>query len=157
MNFLKQILNKAAASIQKRKTEKEKRKKAENDAILEEYRAKLSAYQSSLAAIAADRHCFNGEMKCRTRQYKGDEGAIAEFSRALELDPNCVTAYIGRGFAYIKIDQLDLARNDIETGLKLYPGTWDQLYDEKMFSRWMRYEDSFRIRSEMIRWNIVFK
>ena len=120
MNLFKQILNNAAASRQKRKTDKDNLKKAENDAILEHYRAKLSAYKASIL-------CASGKRDMYARSF---ESAIQTFSQALELDPKRVDAYISRGIAYIKDGQTDLGKNDFAVGVKLYPGTMVEFFIE---------------------------
>jgi len=47
--------------------------------------------------------------------YSGNEQyqeAIVEFSKAIELDAQCIEAYINRGMVYFFCGELDLAGND---------------------------------------------
>jgi tetratricopeptide (TPR) repeat protein len=57
-----------------------------------------------------------------TREYKGDlAGAIADYDRAIELDPRLAFAYRNRGNARLKKGDLAGAIADYEAFLKLAP------------------------------------
>ncbi|MGD8886727.1 MAG: tetratricopeptide repeat protein, partial [Gammaproteobacteria bacterium] len=47
--------------------------------------------------------------------------AVADFSNAVELNPNYVTAFIGRANAYAKLEQYKAAYQDFATAQKLSP------------------------------------
>ena len=47
--------------------------------------------------------------------------AIAEFSRAIELDPNYAEAYYKRGVAYLRKDKYDEAIADLTKAIELDP------------------------------------
>ncbi len=49
------------------------------------------------------------------------EQAIEEFNQAIELDPNCATAYNNRAYAYIRKGQWDLAIADCNKAIELDP------------------------------------
>lgn len=49
------------------------------------------------------------------------DGAIASFSRAIEIDPTYAHAYTGRGTVYFKLSKYDLALADYDRSLKLDP------------------------------------
>lgn len=49
------------------------------------------------------------------------EGAIANFARSIELDPEDAEPYIWRGEAYAKLGEFDRAMPDLATALKLRP------------------------------------
>ena len=49
------------------------------------------------------------------------DGAIADFTRALQDYPNFADAYNNRGFAYAKKGQLEAARSDLEHALAINP------------------------------------
>jgi len=49
------------------------------------------------------------------------EGAIASFTRAIEIDPNFAHAYTGRGTMYFYLSKYDLALADFDRSLKLDP------------------------------------
>ena len=47
--------------------------------------------------------------------------SIALFTRAIEKDTGYVLAVVSRGAAYLKLDMLDLARNDFDRAVKIDP------------------------------------
>jgi hypothetical protein len=49
------------------------------------------------------------------------EEAVAEYTKAIELDPKLATAYYGRGLAYFKMKQYDSALADFNKALELDP------------------------------------
>ena len=53
---------------------------------------------------------------------KNYEGAIVDFSKAIELVPNA-KSYFGRGLAYMGIDSLDNAKSDFSEGIALQPNS----------------------------------
>jgi tetratricopeptide (TPR) repeat protein len=58
------------------------------------------------------------------RQYseKGDfQGAIAKFSEAIDADPGLALAFNSRGYARMRVQQWDQAREDFERALALDP------------------------------------
>ena len=57
-----------------------------------------------------------------SRAYLGDlDGAIADFTRALQDRPNFAEAYNNRGFTYAKQGQLAPAQSDLENALAINP------------------------------------
>jgi tetratricopeptide (TPR) repeat protein len=77
-----------------------------------------STSASSAAAAEADVHHARG-FACRR---KGDfHGAIAEYSRAIELDPTHFKAYFNRGFAYDKLRNFTAAIADYSRALAIDP------------------------------------
>lgn len=64
-----------------------------------------------LALVTGYVHVHNGE---RTE-------ALADFTRALERDPNMATGYVNRGFVLKDLNQSDKAARDFQTALKLQP------------------------------------
>jgi tetratricopeptide (TPR) repeat protein len=55
-------------------------------------------------------------------RFQGDfDLGIADFNEGIRLDPKIVTAYAGRGGAYVRKGNLDLALKDLNEGLRLNP------------------------------------
>jgi lipoprotein NlpI len=50
------------------------------------------------------------------------ELAVTDLNRALEMDPEYVLAYNGRGMAYLEMERYDEAVSDFETAISLDPG-----------------------------------
>jgi Tfp pilus assembly protein PilF len=58
-----------------------------------------------------------------TRYQMGDMNrAIADYSRAIEVDPDYAPAYARRGWAFLKTDELARAESDFDKALELAPG-----------------------------------
>jgi tetratricopeptide (TPR) repeat protein len=58
-----------------------------------------------------------------TRDQMGDPNrAIADYSRAIEIDPDYAAAYARRGWVFLKTDELARAAADFDKALKLEPG-----------------------------------
>jgi tetratricopeptide (TPR) repeat protein len=50
------------------------------------------------------------------------ETALAEYEKALEIDPKLALAYIGRAYVYEKLGRPGPARDDYDKALELDPG-----------------------------------
>jgi tetratricopeptide (TPR) repeat protein len=62
----------------------------------------------------------------QARHFNGDaNGAIADFSRAIELDPQATSAYFDRGIANMQKRNLDGAISDLSRAIELSPNTGD--------------------------------
>jgi Tfp pilus assembly protein PilF len=58
-----------------------------------------------------------------TRYVMGDyRSAIADYDRAIEIDPDYSQAYARRGWAFLCLDELANAEADFDKALKLAPG-----------------------------------
>jgi tetratricopeptide (TPR) repeat protein len=57
----------------------------------------------------------------RRRREKGDGQSIADASKAIELDPNMVTAYESRSLAYFNKGDWDRCIADASKGIELDP------------------------------------
>ncbi|MEZ6079912.1 MAG: tetratricopeptide repeat protein [Pirellulaceae bacterium] len=55
------------------------------------------------------------------RDAEDAENAVKAYSRALDVDPNRLTAFSGRGSALLMMDQRDEAVEDFQRQLELYP------------------------------------
>jgi len=66
--------------------------------------------------LLASLYCEQG----RASMHQGYR-AIADFERALELDPRCASAYNGRGWAYLYLAQYQQAKPDFDHALQLNP------------------------------------
>jgi len=53
--------------------------------------------------------------------HQGYQQAIAAFDRALELDPNCASAYNGRGWSYLYLTQYQQAKPNFDRAIALNP------------------------------------
>ena len=58
--------------------------------------------------------------------------AIAEYNKAIELDPKCAQAYANRGYAYMSKGLSDLATGDFNKAIELSMDTDLTLYAKKM-------------------------
>ncbi|MCA9891205.1 MAG: tetratricopeptide repeat protein, partial [Anaerolineae bacterium] len=63
---------------------------------------------------------------CRTRdlayyELKQYEQAIADYDKAIQLEPQYASAYYNRGLAYYMLNEYDLAIADYEAALKFDP------------------------------------
>lgn len=66
----------------------------------------------------------------KARGFNGDaNGAIADFSRAIELDPRLTSAYYTRGIANMEKRNLDGAIADLNRAIELSPNTGDYYND----------------------------
>jgi tetratricopeptide (TPR) repeat protein len=66
----------------------------------------------------------------QARHFNGDaNGAIADFSRAIELDPQATSAYFDRGIANMQKRNLDGAISDLSRAIELSPNTGDYYND----------------------------
>jgi tetratricopeptide (TPR) repeat protein len=64
------------------------------------------------------------------RGFNGDmNGAIADFGRAIELDPTLTSAYYHRGIARLEKGQFDAAIGDLNRAIELSPNTSDYYND----------------------------
>ena len=78
------------------------------------------------------RHIFQGVVHLN----QGDlEGAIREYTRAIELDPKYAVVYNDRGEAYLRANQYDLGIADLTRALEL-----DPKYPEAYMHRGIGYE-----------------
>jgi Tfp pilus assembly protein PilF len=50
------------------------------------------------------------------------QSAIADYNRAIEIDPDYSQAYARRGWAFLCLDELAKAEADFDRALKLAPG-----------------------------------
>ena len=58
-----------------------------------------------------------------TRYAMGDyQSAIADYNRAIEIDPDYSQAYARRGWVFLGLDELAKAEADFDKALKLAPG-----------------------------------
>ncbi len=86
----------------------------------------------SLAILINPRNVdgYIGRGEARTR-YKGDfDGAIADFTQAIQLDPASGINFLRRGDAKMGKLDFDSAIQDFDQGIKLYP-EFGQLYHER--------------------------
>jgi tetratricopeptide (TPR) repeat protein len=82
--------------------------------------ALVSMLAPALSAQTAGTFASSGVTKLRL----GDnDGAIADFSRALELNSSLIGAYLGRGAAYCNMSNFDGAVNDYNEAIKLKPAS----------------------------------
>ncbi|MEH2179983.1 tetratricopeptide repeat protein, partial [Nostoc sp.] len=98
----------------------------ESDSVLEtvaKIQGHLEPFFNSNNAIV----CKNRGIACRNQ--KDYEGAIADFSQALKLDPNYIDAYYNRGFAYFDLKDYDSAIADFNQALKLDPSKATDYYN----------------------------
>jgi len=59
---------------------------------------------------------------------KGEyDSAIADYTKAMELDPNLAEAYGNRGNAYAELDQLEQANKDYDEAIRLDPENADYI------------------------------
>jgi len=66
----------------------------------------------------------------QARGFNGDvNGAIGDFSRAIEFDPQATSAYYNRGIANLQKRNLDQAINDLSRAIELSPNTADYYSD----------------------------
>jgi tetratricopeptide (TPR) repeat protein len=85
------------------------------------------------------------------------ESAIAEFSKAIEIDPGLSDLYYNRGFAYSKAGKLDQAIADYSKAIQLNPEDSDSYYNrglayhsKKDFDRAIAdYTESIRITPDI--------
>ena len=66
--------------------------------------------------LEARKHYSKGFEFAKASQY---ENAIAQYTKAIEIDPDDVSAYLDRSTAFQKLGQLSLARKDVEKAYKL--------------------------------------
>src|SRR5437667_1503486 len=68
--------------------------------------------------------------RASARGFNGDmNGAIADFSRAIELDPKSTSAYYHRGIARLEKAEFDAAIGDLNRAIELSPNTSDYYND----------------------------
>jgi tetratricopeptide (TPR) repeat protein len=68
--------------------------------------------------------------RAKARRFNGDAGgAIADFSRALELDPKLTSIYYDRGITNLQNGSLDEAISDLSHAIELSPNTADYYND----------------------------
>ena len=61
---------------------------------------------------------------------KGDlEGGILNLTKAIEIDPNYVDAYLSRGMAYMRMGQSDKSIADYSNAIKISPKNPDAYYN----------------------------
>jgi tetratricopeptide (TPR) repeat protein len=71
-----------------------------------------------------------------TRMSKNDlDAAIADFNRALELDPNLANTYMNRGLALLLQGKEAETEKDFERCLMLKPSVKDELEQRKKLAR----------------------
>ncbi len=93
---------------------------AENNALgMASYRLAL-ILNSKLKAIANQCQSANAQQQF--------EQAISYCSETIEIEPNYVSAYFSRGFAYIQQGQSDLAISDCNKALELASKYWSAYY-----------------------------
>jgi tetratricopeptide (TPR) repeat protein len=71
------------------------------------YEKSAEDYSRAIALDGKDPRCYNNRGNARF----GD--AIADYARALELDPNHATAFLGRGYAFQALGRDDQALADL--------------------------------------------
>jgi hypothetical protein len=75
-------------------------------------------FAPALFAPSATDHLNQGVALYEAGKY---EQAVAEYTKAIELDPNLASAYYNRGLAYFKMKQYDLALADFNKATELNP------------------------------------
>ena len=83
----------------------------------------ISANASGHQQIAADAtYPCSWSNRGRVKRFKGDiDGAIADYSKAIDLDPNFAIALNNRGDAYIQTGDLDKAVADLDKAISAEP------------------------------------
>ena len=94
-----------------------------------EQRELLEAADALLRAVADDpafppqllAHLYRKRGFAYKRHLKANEQAIADYNRAIELDPTYTRAYASRGTAYMSVGSYEQALQDFEHALELRP------------------------------------
>ncbi len=76
---------------------------------------------SSLAPLPKVANVFSSRGQAKLVIDKDYQGAIEDFTHAIEFDPHDANSYVGRGIAYQKIGNTKAAREDFEKAVSLNP------------------------------------
>lgn len=90
---------------------------------------RAKAVDDSAAPTTATQFAARGKVR---QSQRNPAGAIADFSKAVELDPRNPDRYGDRANAYMQSGQLDLARADLDKALGLKPDSAELLRDRAM-------------------------
>jgi tetratricopeptide (TPR) repeat protein len=93
----------------------------------------LDYLERALAAAPSQAYFFRGNIHVlSTAEY---EAALADYTRALELNSGDYEAYINRGNTYYALGQYDAALADYNRALELKPGIAETYYDRAIAQR----------------------
>lgn len=82
----------------------------------------LAQYDAILAKDKDCENCYYNRGAIYLEIKKDVKKAVAEFSKAIEINPNYVQAYFARGYAYSKLKDKESAKADYQMCLKIQPG-----------------------------------
>ncbi|HBX53571.1 MAG: hypothetical protein A2275_08675 [Bacteroidetes bacterium RIFOXYA12_FULL_35_11] len=90
----------------------------------------------------------SGKNKFKNRDYKG---AVEDFTKAIELDPNDMNFYLQRGYAYGLIDNYESAITDYTTIIKKEPKhTFAYISRGAAYNKLKKYEKALNDLSKAI-------
>jgi len=124
MNFFKKIFGKKTASLEKPVTTKQTPPKEKKVEVVKDSASSKSQTTSNSVSYDVEYYCNCGNNKAALKDYSG---AIMEFSKAIEIDPNYAPAYVGRGFAQTYNQHPLLGRSDFEIANRLAPGILEEI------------------------------
>lgn len=97
--------------------------RTEHDAMANELREK----QQQLAALAKE-YCTLGN-ECVTNAHNR-KAAIANYTKAIQLDDRCVDAYIRRGITYQEMREYQEALTDLNCAIRIAPSSFKAYYNK---------------------------